>query len=71
GDNTFRVTVIDSTSSPHANDTRASGTTGVGRGTLWFQVDPAGHPTGFRWKSNGNHFTNLPISIGRLIQDPP
>jgi len=43
---TVRVTVIDSTTAVHAEDTRRAGTTGIGRGTMWFVVNAAGSRSG-------------------------
>ena len=67
GSKTFRVRVIDSTASPHAEDTRAAGQSGVGRGTLWLVVDAAGKPIGYRWKSPRGTLHEAPIAIGRAI----
>ncbi len=46
-DDRIRVRVIDSTRKPHANDTRPSGTLGVGAGDMWFTTDRDGEPIGF------------------------
>lgn len=66
----YRVTVIDSTESPHANDSRKDGATGVGRGTMWFLVDSDGRPTGYHWKLRNGKPGEIEIAIGRAI-DPP
>jgi hypothetical protein len=64
-----RVVVIDSTSQPHSNDTRLSGTDGVGRGTIWIEIDPQGRPVAWRnllgAKASAAHF-----AIGRVIDMP-
>jgi hypothetical protein len=39
-----RVVMIDSTTKPQVDDTRAKGTSGIGRGTMWFKVDAEGRP---------------------------
>jgi hypothetical protein len=44
------VKVIDSTTSPHAKDTRHQGADGLGTGTIGLQVDAAGAPTGYYWQ---------------------
>ena len=44
------VTVIDSTGSPHTNDTRsANGEDGVGEGTMRMYTDLSGNLTGYSW----------------------
>ena len=67
GSKIFRVRVIDSTASPHADDTRAEGQSGVGRGTLWLIVDAAGKPIGYRWKSPRGTLHEAPVAIGRAV----
>ena len=69
-DGRVRVRVIDSTTALHTNDTRPPGTTGVGAGDMWFNVNDAGESTGFfvdgtRVKANSNK-----LAIGRLIKEP-
>jgi hypothetical protein len=64
---TYRITVIDSTSSPHGFDSRAEGQSGVGRGTIWLVVDSAGKPIGYRWKSLRGPIHPVPIAIGRVV----
>jgi hypothetical protein len=60
-----RVVIIDSTGSGHADDTRSDGESGVGRGTLWFDVDVDGRPTAYRWKSRNGSAHEVPIVVGR------
>lgn len=44
------VQVIDSTTSGHANDTRVSGSTGLGKGTIGIMTDQSGLPIGYFWR---------------------
>lgn len=44
------VRVIDSTTSGHADDTRASGQTGLGKGTIGIMTDQSGLPIGYYWR---------------------
>jgi len=44
------VTVIDSTTSPHADDTRKPGQTGLGKGTIGIMTGPSGLPSGYYWR---------------------
>ena len=67
GEKAFRVRVIDSTSSPHADDSRAANQSGVGRGTIWLIVDAAGKPIGYRWKNPRGTLHEVPIAIGRAV----
>jgi hypothetical protein len=65
----FTVQVYDSAAQPHFNDTRGGGEgqfeTGVGAGSIKFQVDDMGRPTAFQF-SPLDELKNLPIAIGRL-----
>ena len=63
----FRVAVIDSTSSRHGDDTRKTGQTGLGRGTMWFAVDGEGKPAGYRWGSPKQQLRTRDIAIGRAV----
>lgn len=65
----IRVVVIDSTSRPHANDTRPAGTNGVGRGTIWVEVDAQGQPVGVRAKADGKG-PRMALAIGRVEELP-
>jgi hypothetical protein len=49
GGSLYRVRVMDSASTPHADDWRSEGLTGVGVGTMWFSVNENGEPTGVCW----------------------
>jgi hypothetical protein len=66
-DGLVRVVVIDSTTKPQVDDTRAAGTSGIGRGTMWFTVDDAGRPAGYVRGSRTAKPKNEPISIGRAL----
>lgn len=46
------IRVIDSTQSPHAEDTRLKPTNGLGSGIIGLVVDREVHPTGFYWRGN-------------------
>ena len=61
-----RVVVVDSTGNSHADDSRSDGENGVGRGTMWFDVDAAGRPVAYRWKSRNGPSHKTPIAIGRV-----
>ena len=63
-----RVVVLDSTGSGHAEDTRSDGESGVGRGTMWFDVDADGRPTAYRWKSRNGSAHEAPIAVGRVVE---
>lgn len=68
----WRVTVIDATTRPHASDTRPEGTDGVGRGTFWISVDRDGRPEGIRsFSPEDPPRTDLPISMGRFVAPAP
>lgn len=67
-DGQYKVAVLDSTASPHGSDTRKDGTTGIGRGTMWFSVDTEGRPVAYRWRSKSGTLREEAIAIGR-IQD--
>ncbi len=67
GDNLVRVQIIDSTTAPHADDTRAKGQSGVGKGTVWFDTDDSGKPVGYHSHNRDAKPMQMPISIGRPI----
>lgn len=62
-----RVVVIDSTTKPQVDDTRAAGTSGIGRGTMWFKVDAEGRPVAYVRGSRTAKPVEEPISIGRAL----
>jgi len=68
-DGQFKVAVLDSTASAHGSDTRKDGATGIGRGTMWFSVDPEGRPTGYRWRSKNGALREEAIAIGRALDE--
>jgi hypothetical protein len=64
----FRVRIFDSTLHGHAHDERTkTERSGIGQGTLWFDVDERGRPIGYRWKSRTGMLHTAPIAIGRAI----
>ena len=63
----YRLTVYDSTKSPHDNDTRTPGTDGIGKGDLFFYVNPQDGPVAFQFSSQ-RKIHDAPISMGRLAQ---
>ena len=65
--NQFRVRVLDSTVHGHGADSRPDGKSGIGGGTIWFDVDGDGRPIGYRWKSRSGVLHQAPIAIGRAI----
>ena len=61
------VPIIDSTMSPHAEDSRAKGETGLGSGLIGILVDRDGRPVAFRWKGgHSKKAVETPIALGRL-----
>jgi CHAP domain len=66
-DGHVRVVVIDSTTKPQVDDTRAQGTSGIGRGTMWFTVDEEGRPVGYVRGSRSAKPQVESISIGRAL----
>lgn len=62
-DGTVRVRLIDSTRSPHANDTRPAGTTGFGAGLKSFLINDDGEPIGYL---SGERRVKVSIAVGRL-----
>jgi hypothetical protein len=63
--NQYRLTIIDSAKSGHANDTRKPGQSGVGRGDVFITTDPAGRPTGYRWSKPDGDLRSESIVIAR------
>lgn len=61
------VPVIDSTLSPHAEDSRAEGESGLGSGLIGILVDADGRPLSFRWKGGRSKVpVETRIAFGRL-----
>jgi hypothetical protein len=63
----YAVHVIDSTVSPHGNDTRTTGQSGIGRGTIFVEVDASGALSAFHWRSALGAPRVEPMAIGRAI----
>jgi hypothetical protein len=62
-----RVVVIDSTTKPLVDDTRAAGTSGIGRGSMWFKIDDEGRPVAHLRRSPTAEPVVESISIGRAL----
>lgn len=61
------IHVIDSTSSPHSDDSRKDGATGLGKGIIGILVNDKDKPIGFFWKGRISEETRYTkISFGRL-----
>jgi hypothetical protein len=61
------IPVIDSTSSPHANDTRRQGETGLGRGTIGAIFNAQGKAIAYRWRGGQSKQAQATdIAFGRL-----
>jgi hypothetical protein len=66
-DGLVRVVFIDSTTRPMVDDTRPKGTSGVGRGTMWFKIDEKGRTVAhIRGPRSGKPKAEA-ISIGRSL----
>jgi hypothetical protein len=65
GDGLVRVRIIDSTRSPHENDTRSEGEKGMGAGDKTFLVDAEGQCIGYLV---GERQIKCSIAIGRVVQ---
>jgi hypothetical protein len=61
------VKIMDSTRSPHANDSRGTSETGIGTGTLGLKVDSLGKPLAYYWRG-GLSYNALytKIALGRV-----
>jgi cell wall-associated NlpC family hydrolase len=66
-DGLVRVVVIDSTTKPQVDDTRAAGTSGIGRGSMWFKVDDSGKAVSYLRGSKKAEPKSEAISIGRAL----
>lgn len=65
--NEILVVVIDSASSPHANDSRDKGSTGLGTGTIGISIDDGDKPVGFFWRGGrSKKLQKTKIAFGRL-----
>jgi len=63
----WAVTIIDSTTKGHEADTRKTGETGVGRGTMYFKTDDAGSIVSRAARSAKGPWESSPTAIGRPI----
>lgn len=62
------VQVIDSTESGHADDTRGSGETGLGKGTIGIMTDNSSLPTGYYWRGGDSRLLQkTEIAFGRIM----
>jgi hypothetical protein len=64
----YRVRVVDSTRSPHANDTRTSKTLGVGSGEMWLSADEDGRLNGFQVSARSGVSMKNILSAGRIVE---
>ncbi len=65
--NEFLIPVIDSTSSPHAQDSRHRGQTGLGTGVIGVIVDSQDKPIAFRWRGGeSKSIEKTSVTFGRL-----
>lgn len=61
------IRIADSALSPHADDTRAAGTTGIGSGIIGIQIDTRGNPVGIYWRGGvSGTLQPVDIAVGRL-----
>jgi hypothetical protein len=70
-DGLVRVVVIDSTTRPQVDDTRPDGTSGVGRGSMWFVVDKEGRAVAHLRGARDAEPRKEAISIGRALPFKP
>jgi hypothetical protein len=66
-DGLVRVVAVDSTTRPQVDDTRPAGTSGVGRGSMWFVVDEQGRAVAHVRGSRDAEPRKEAISIGRAL----
>lgn len=65
----YSVSVADSASSGHSEDTRASNDSGVGIGTLLLKVNPeTGQPSAYAWKIGSRWENNVSFAMGRPME---
>jgi hypothetical protein len=61
------VKVVDSTVSPHAQDSRGADDEGLGTGTVGLVADGSGHPVGFYWRGGVSKVAKrTDVALGRL-----
>ncbi|WP_156815487.1 hypothetical protein [Pseudanabaena sp. PCC 6802] len=64
----FLVSVIDSTTSPHARDSRRKGQTGLGSGVIGLIVNSKGEPIAYHWRGGeSKREEKTPIAFGRIL----
>jgi len=62
------IPVMDSTRSPHAQDSRSKDHTGLGTGTIGVIIDAQGLPVSYRWRGGqSKREETTPIAFGRLL----
>ena len=66
-DGLVKVVIVDSTTKPMVDDTRAAGTSGIGRCTMWFTIDDEGRPHAHIRGSRKATPKVESISIGRAV----
>jgi len=63
------VEVLDSTTSPHAQDSRAVGQNGLGSGTIGILTDSVGSALAYHWRGGLSRKEEAtPIAFGRLLE---
>jgi hypothetical protein len=67
GPDVYEVAVIDSTTSPHKDDTRQGEASGVGRGTMYFKVDGEGRAVARSTRAAEGPFVAYAIGMGRAV----
>ncbi|MEN3268822.1 hypothetical protein [Pseudonocardia sp.] len=62
------VKIIDSTKSPHADDSRPKGATGLGTGTVGLIVNGSGQPVGYYWRGGVSTSVakHTQVALGRV-----
>ena len=61
------IAIIDSTRHPHANDSRARGTAGLGAGTIGLIMNSTGNAVAFTWRGGESTKEEMTeISFGRI-----
>lgn len=62
------VRIADSTLSPHADDTRAAGDTGIGSGVIGLKIDSKGQAVGMYWRGGVSTMVQpVRVAVGRLV----
>ncbi|MFM7605246.1 MAG: hypothetical protein ACKO8Z_08595 [Prosthecobacter sp.] len=64
----YRLTIMDSARSPHANDTRSAQTSGIGRGDIFLTVDQDLRPQAWRWASPTGKLHEESICVLRAVE---